>query len=669
MRTTQPIRTEMPALTLRADVQTSSVNVEARTVEVVFSTGAPVTRFDWMSGQRYIETLSLKPAAVRLDRLNNGAPFLNAHNAWDLGDVIGVIESNSARIEKGQGVATVRFSKRADVEPIWQDVRDGIVRNVSVGYRVYKYVQSEGDKGQLPTRDAVDWEPFEISAVPIGADAMAQMRSEDKAKVPTYPCVITTRETTVMNECQFCHRELPDHADDCQTRNAGAPEPTDADRAITQERERAQGILAACRAARLPQSFADKLIADGVALSDARGLVLDSLSKAPEHTAGPKDGPSGVRIGADPLENVWRGISGALLHRINPVAFKLDDNARQYRPHSLIRAMEECLEQRGVRVRGMSNSEIVKTSLEYRSGLHGTSDFANIFADVSNKSLRAAYQAAAQTWGPITRRVGVRDFKPINRVQLGEAPGLEQVLEHGEFTKGTIAEGKEQYQLLTYGRIFGMTRQGLINDDLDAFGRLVTMFAQSAANKESDLAWAQILANGAMGDTIALFHASHGNLAGSAAAIGITTLGDGRAAMRKQKGLDAKTFLNISARFLIVAPEKETVADQYTMQITPAQGSNVNPFSNRLQVISEPRLGGGIVLGDTTISGSATAWYLAASLDQAIDILEYAYLDGEEGPQVETRAGFEIDGVQTKCRLDCAFKVLDFRGLYKNDGV
>ena len=165
---------------------------------------------------------------------------------------------------------------------------------------------------------------------------------------------------------------------------------------------------------------------------------------------------------------------------------------------------------------------------------------------MSNKTLRAAYEAAPQTFAPITRRIGVRDFKPINRMQLGEAPALDQVLEHGEFTHGTIAEGKEAYALATYGRIFGLTRQALINDDLDAFGRLITSFAQSARNKESDLAWATFLQNAAMGDGVALFHANHGNLtSGPGTAISVDSLGVARAKLRAQKGLDGRTYLNL----------------------------------------------------------------------------------------------------------------------------
>ena len=74
------------------------------------------------------------------------------------------------------GRATVRFSDRADVEPIWRDVASGIVRNVSVGYAVRSYEITETD-GQPPVWRAVDWQPLELSAVPIGADAAAGFRA------------------------------------------------------------------------------------------------------------------------------------------------------------------------------------------------------------------------------------------------------------------------------------------------------------------------------------------------------------------------------------------------------------------------------------------------------------------------------------------------------------
>jgi hypothetical protein len=78
----------------RADVRMLPETVEAehRTVEVVWSTGAAVRRRDPWTGKRYDEVLSLKESHVDLSRLNGGAPLLNTHGAWDLSDVIGVVE-------------------------------------------------------------------------------------------------------------------------------------------------------------------------------------------------------------------------------------------------------------------------------------------------------------------------------------------------------------------------------------------------------------------------------------------------------------------------------------------------------------------------------------------------------------------------------------------------
>jgi hypothetical protein len=171
---------DLPPLCIRADV--ASVNDEKRTVELVFSTGAGVERYDYRTGAIYLEKLSLDPKHIRLDRLQSGAaPLLDAHSAWSISDQIGVVEPDSVRLTAKEARATVRFSKRATVEPIWGDVRDGILRNISVGYLVRKYEQESDKDGKPVSRTATDWEPFELSLVPMPADAGARVRSGDKS--------------------------------------------------------------------------------------------------------------------------------------------------------------------------------------------------------------------------------------------------------------------------------------------------------------------------------------------------------------------------------------------------------------------------------------------------------------------------------------------------------
>lgn len=688
-------RMELPPLQLRAELSPDTVDSEARTVDVIFSTGAPVLRSDWWSGERYIETLSLEPEAVRLGRLNNGAPFLDTHSSYSLESVLGVIVEGSAKISAKRGVATVRFSKRADVEPVWQDVQDGILRNVSVGYRVHKYEKEEPTDGSPTRMHATDWEPFEISAVPIGADDGSKIRSaEERAAVVTNPVQIIARASRIPQGGKVMLKRVDPNADgtcpegyelvdgSCQliegerairpnpadpgapTRLAPAAAPDavkeERERATEAERKRVSGIISAVRAARLPSSHADQLIKDGTSLEEARGRVLDQLAD----DDGPRTQSQGVEIrelsgGID--GTIKRGVSNAMLHRVAPGLFKLEEIGRPYRGLSLIETAKVCLQARGVRTTGMSKMEVagLALGLHARGGMHTTSDFSEILADVANKTLRQAYQEAPQTFTQISRQTTIPDFKPVRRVQLGEAPALLEVKEHGEYTRGTIGEGKEQYQLASYGRVFAITRKALVNDDTDAFSRLTLLFGRSARNLESDLVWAQITSNPTMGDGTALFHADHGNLAGVAAAISVDSIGIGRASMRKQKGIDAATFLNVVPRFIIVPAGKETLADQLvSTALLATQSSNVNVFAGKLAVIAEPRLDG----------ASATAWYLASSPDQ-IDIVEYAYLEGESGPVVENRIGFDVDGLEVKCRHDFAAKVIDWRGLFKNAGA
>lgn len=645
---------EVGPLSLRAEL--GSVDVEARTAELIFSTGAAVERYDWSSGQRYMEKLAIDDKAVRLDRLNAAGPLLDSHSSYSISDQLGAVVPGTARIEKNRAVATVKFSSRDAVAPIFQDVRDGILRSVSVGYRVFKFVEEKGDT-KIPVRTAVDWEPYEISMVSMPADTGAKVRRE---QIETNACVLITRQETAMDE----DREQPVVEDRAVPADGGdVPEPNQRDLGMQQERERNLGIRAAVTNARLPQSVGDKLISEGISLLDARGKVLEMLGEIDRR--GPatpaKGNSSAVQFGVDPIVHVRAGIENAIAHRAAPQLFKLSDEGRQYRGMSMMDIAKAFLTEVRINVNGLSKQEIagVALGMHVRTGYHTTSDFANLLADVSNKMLRAAYDAAPQTFLPIARQVTLPDFKPANRVQIGEAPALLLVDEHGEFKRGTIGEAKEVFQLGTYGRVFAITRKVLVNDDTDAFGRVATMFGRSARNLESDLVWKQFTTNPTMGDGTALFATGHGNLSGTSDAISETAIGAARAGMRLQTGLDGVTLLNITPKYIIVPAAKETLADKFVSPtLMAALSTNINPFAGKLQVIAEPRLD----------ANSTTAWYITADPSQ-IDIVEFAYLEGENGPTVESRVGFDIDGLEIKARHDFAAKVIDWRGVYKNPGA
>ena len=168
---------DMGPLCVRAFVVPASIQDESRTVDVTWTTGAGVPRYDYRRGEMYLERLSLDPKHVDLARLNSGAPVLDGHSGYSVRMQFGVVVDGSARLEPGGGRATLRFSKRADVEPVWGDIKDGIVRNVSNGYVVYRYEESREPGIDMPIRTAVKWQPYEISMVPMPADAESQVRS------------------------------------------------------------------------------------------------------------------------------------------------------------------------------------------------------------------------------------------------------------------------------------------------------------------------------------------------------------------------------------------------------------------------------------------------------------------------------------------------------------
>jgi hypothetical protein len=391
-------------------------------------------------------------------------------------------------------------------------------------------------------------------------------------------------------------------------------EPNELDAVREAETARCQGILTGCRAARLPQSFADKLIGENVSLVEAQTRILTELGKRDGQGTRPGSGPTVAIVGEDPLVHVRAGIENALLHRVQPNWFKLEDVGRQYRGLTLLDTARLYLQARGIRTTGLSKMELAGMALGLDTrggGLHTATDFANLLADAANKTLRRAFEEAPQTFSAITRQTTIPDFKMAKRLQIGEAPSLLSIDDDGEFTRGTIGEGKEQYQLATYGRIFGISRKSLINDDTDAFSRIPMLFGRSARNLESNLVWTQILSNPNMADAVALFRADARRISRAPAMRSRSPRSAPAAqAMRKQTGIDGYDAHQRERRlYLIVPPAKETLADQFVS--TNLLASAVS-LGKSVRGPAEGDLGAAPRGGRRRLSGSnGVSWYLA----------------------------------------------------------
>lgn len=640
---------------LRAAFDPATINKETRTVEVVFATETPVVRMGW-DGLFY-EVLTCSKEAVMAERLNSGAgPLLDTHNRYSVRNQLGAIEPNSVIIKDKECRCTVRFSKNADVEPVWQNVQDGIVRNISVGYNTYEITVTEKE-GKAPVYTATRWEPAEVSLVPVPADYNSAVRSADEQ----------THEVTIINHTK--NRTMPENtqtaaaaetpetaAAPAATQQAAAPVNQDEVRnAVKAERTRSAEILKAVRTVKLPETYAQELIESDQTLDQARAAIINKMAEATPVVSGQQ---STFNVGADEIDKKRDGMVNGIINRIDPSAKGSDGKiiqAGEYRGMSLLDMAREWLTLEGRTVKGLTHREIAQQALGLvRSGGYSTSDFPNILSNVFNKRLRKAYELQGRTFTQWCNASTASDFKTMTRNQLGDLV-FESVKEGGEYKSESLSETVESYSVAKWGRIVNINWEAIVNDDLNAFSRIPTILAGAAAQKQSDIVYGILSANAAMADTVALFHATHANYTGTGTAISVASLGVGRGLMRKQTSVAGKNKLNLAPKFLLVGPDKEQEALQFTSQnYVAAQSSNINVWAGLMQPIVENRISG-------------NKWYLTAD-PNIIDTIEYAFLDGEE-LFTEERIGFEVDAYQFKARMVFGAKAIDHRGLYYNVGA
>lgn len=385
--------------------------------------------------------------------------------------------------------------------------------------------------------------------------------------------------------------------------------------------------------------------------------LLDFLGKV--NPATPTAGAMRAEAGDLQEGQTYRqGAIGALMHRINPSANGHDERTRQFLGFSLLDMARDCVERTGMRTRGMSRREIAVRALQ------STSDFPVILENVVTKTLRDAYNETPRTFLPFCRRATLPDFKEVTRAQISGAPDLKEVLEGEEYGYAAMTDGGEKYRVRKYGRIVALTWEAIVNDDLSALTRIPTAFGASAAAKEADIVYGILTGNPKMSDNEDLFSAAHGNVgtptalqAALDADAALDPIAEARQMMALQKGLEGR-YITVTPQFLIVPPGLEKAALQLTTgNFVPAKTEDKNVFGPSLTAISEPRLH----------ASSTIAYYLAAA-PGLIDTIEYAYLEGNEGVFTESRWGFEVDGLEVKCRHVFGAAAIDHRGLFKNAG-
>lgn len=625
----------------------ATLDEKTRSVMVTAATENPVQVFDWSRGEVVDEILLMAGAEIPASRQ---CVLLDGHERGASASVIGSLRE--IKISGAEMVGRVFFA--ADADAIFRKVAEGHLTDFSIGYRVIKseYVPANEtavingrtiNGGPNGVKVAVRWRIKELSAVPIGADEQAKTRGAIESDPQTQTPDPAKRSEN--NEREFSKMEI--------------------DEIRKQERERIAELTGLCHTFRC-DDLLQKYIEDGTTVDAARAVILE---RAKAQMQQPIGGPSmnawgephyaPATVTADATDKRVDAQVDGLLLRAGIIANdeKIAGGATEYAHFSFIDHARECLRAQGKRVNG-GPDQIFREALHTRALVTG--DLPTILGNMANKSALIGFTEATAQITQICKVISANDFKNQTLTKLSEASDLEEVPEHGDYQYGEKSEFAETYQLATYGKIFAISRQALINDDLGLLASIPRGHGAAAARKVRDVVIAVLTANANMSDGNALFSATHSNFvgSGSGAAPSDVTLKAVFLAMTKQTG-PAGSVLGIRPRYLVVPSDLEIDTWQLlesTGDLTSEKNAGVkNPWYKRLVLVPEPAL------------SSSTGWYVSAD-PNAADALVISYLNGNPAPYLEQKDGWTTDGTEYKVRIDVAAKAADWRGLYFNYG-
>lgn len=440
---------------VRAALVPETLDENARTVEVTFGTETPYLRRTWDGN--FNEVLSFDAQHIRMERLNSGAaPVLDNHDQYSgTRGVLGVVEK--AWIEGKEGRALVRFSKRGEVDGVFQDVKDGILKGISVGYRVYKFEKQEvqagpdgTQKNDVPTYRAIDWEPMEISIAPVPADYNSYVRNSSEQGFSEVE--IISVNTNIMKREQIIalleergitvDASATDEVLLAELKRAMNPAPAPAPTptptptpapaggeesvraAAAAERKRISEITELCRKANIDAEQTRKYIDENISVETVRAAALEKFI-----AQDPNEGARGNNwvITADETDKLRKRHVDALSLRSGQVKesdFKPEEiaGAREFRSLTLLDLAKDSLERAGISTRGMDKMEIVGRAITSSS-----SDFPVLLEGTNRRILLAAYATVSDTWRRFCGTGSVSDFREFKRLRLGTFGRLDKV--------------------------------------------------------------------------------------------------------------------------------------------------------------------------------------------------------------------------------------------------
>ena len=344
---------------------------------------------------------------------------------------------------------------------------------------------------------------------------------------------------------------------------------------------------------------------------------------------------------------VGDSVKQSLLARAGIDKDKANTKDNAYNAMTLRELARASLVDRGVSVSGQNAMSMVGLAFT-----HSSSDFGQILIDVAHKSLLKGWETAAENFDQFTSRGTLTDFRAAKRVGLGDFGHLPQVGEGEEYTYGTIGDEGASVALATYGQLFSITRQAILNDDMHLLTKIPEKMGQAARATIAKLVFALLTGNAKAQDGKALFDASHKNTITNAA-LDLANIDKGIQLMNG--------FVNARGEPLAIEPEFMLMpTSMYTRGLqliksasvegADANSGIINPLRDIVTPVKSARLQ----------AADEKSWYLINK-----EAIEVSYLDGIDTPYMEQQNGFTVDGVSTKVRIDAGVNVIDYRGIVK----
>jgi phage major head subunit gpT-like protein len=625
-----------------------------RVVQLTFSSDAPYLRRTWFDGD-YYETLGHESTEANFQRLNGGAPLLKNHD-----NGIGIVEK--AWIENNKGTAIVRLSKnQPELEAFWKDIEDGIIRNVSVGYRVYeKTLTKKGDNSPNEYR-VTNWEAFEISILDIPpADASVGIGRADEQ-------FFKRNGVNIMSDN---HGKYPDKKQEEIPKTI--EQPIDVEAIRRQAFEEGQKALLE-RNAKIDAIFRNheqhhgdlkkRCLEDSkLELDQVRQLLLEEIGK--RSGAVFIDGISPLRGDSKAeADNFAEGVVKGFLSRSG---MEKPDFTNQWQGRSILEIAERSILLRGENVESYEKRRIISQALQSRAGAMSSSDLPRLFNTAIQKVLSNSFSnaQAEEIYSNLVKPISLANFLTYDLVSYGSTGSWKEHDQHGERSPTYVSESGEKIKLKTFYNQLRFTREMMINDQLSLLFDFVDDLGSGANRKIGDEFINFITGNPILSDGNPLFHSSHKNVASSGGKVNVTTLSDAVLAMAMHKGPgDNGSVLNLAPTILLVPKSDQINTEQFVNNQFDPNATNVNtknPFANKFTVYADARF--------DTYDTPKTNWYALANPKQKGGIV-FGTLDGKNSPTLESQVGLQLDGILYEGFIDFKFGVNTHRPLYMNPGV